>query len=64
MSALPNTAASASPAEREISTRQLGKRLIACLVEVEETGVTLVVTRHGTPVARLVPLDDGDAGRA
>jgi prevent-host-death family protein len=62
MSALPNTAASASPAEREreISTRQLGKRLIACLVEVEETGVTLVVTRHGTPVARLVPLDDAD----
>ena len=43
-------------AEREISTRQLGKRLIACLAEVEQTGVGLTITRDGKPIARLVPV--------
>jgi antitoxin (DNA-binding transcriptional repressor) of toxin-antitoxin stability system len=43
---------------REISTRQLGKQLSAILAEIRETGVTIVVTSGGVPVARLGPLDD------
>jgi antitoxin (DNA-binding transcriptional repressor) of toxin-antitoxin stability system len=48
-----------SPAPvREISTRQLGKQLSAILAEIRETGVTIVVTSGGVPVARLGPLPD------
>jgi antitoxin (DNA-binding transcriptional repressor) of toxin-antitoxin stability system len=43
---------------REISTRQLGKQLSAILAEIRETGVTIVVTSGGVPVARLGPLLD------
>jgi antitoxin (DNA-binding transcriptional repressor) of toxin-antitoxin stability system len=49
-------AASPPPPVREISTRQLGKQLSAIIAEVAETGVTIVVTRGGTPVACLGPL--------
>ncbi len=42
-------------ATREISTRQFGKHLIACIAEVEQTGITLTITRHGVPVVCVVP---------
>jgi prevent-host-death family protein len=36
---------------------------LALLDKVERTGVSIVVTKHGRPVARLVPLDEGYAPR-
>jgi prevent-host-death family protein len=50
-------AAPTAPAEeRRISIRQLGKHLSAIMMEIEESGETLTVTREGRPVARLIPL--------
>lgn len=48
---------------REISLRQLGKRLTEVMTEVEEERVTVIVTRSGRPVAQLTPLP-GSAVRA
>lgn len=47
---------------REISLRQLGKRLTDVMTEVEEERVTVVVTRSGRPVAQLGPLPGAAEG--
>lgn len=47
--------------EKEITASQFKARCLRLLDEVAETGETLVVTKHGRPVARVVPplsLDD------
>ncbi len=33
-------------------------RCLALLDEVAETGLPLIITKHGKPVARLMPLED------
>lgn len=42
----------------EIPASQFKARCLALLDEVAETHVPIVVTKRGTPVARLVPLDE------
>ena len=42
----------------EISASQFKARCLALLDEVAASGVPLVVTKRGVPVARLVPLED------
>jgi len=44
-----------SQAPREITASQFKARCLRLLDEVAETGETLVVTKHGRPVARVVP---------
>jgi len=46
-------------APNEISLRQLAKRAPAVMDELQRTG-PLIITRHGRPVARLVPLTPGE----
>lgn len=41
--------------QREITASQFKARCLRLLDEVAETGETLVVTKHGRPVARVVP---------
>jgi prevent-host-death family protein len=45
-------------AMREVSTRDLKDRLSDWIRRVEQSGVPVVVTRSGRPVAALVPLSD------
>jgi len=40
---------------REISASQFKARCLRLLDEVAETGETLVITKHGRPVARVEP---------
>lgn len=44
-----------SRAQREITASQFKARCLRLLDEVAETGETLVVTKHGKPVARVEP---------
>jgi len=44
-----------SHTQREITATQFKARCLRLLDEVAETGETLVVTKHGRPVARVVP---------
>jgi len=44
-----------SRAFREITASQFKARCLRLLDEVAESGETLVVTKHGRPVARVVP---------
>jgi prevent-host-death family protein len=41
--------------QREITATQFKARCLRLLDEVAETGETLVVTKHGRPVARVMP---------
>ncbi len=41
--------------QREITATQFKARCLRLLDEVAETGETLVVTKHGRPVARVEP---------
>ncbi len=43
---------------REISASDFKARCLALLDEVAETKETLVVTKRGKPVARVVPVDE------
>lgn len=44
--------------ERTIMASEFKKHCLALLNRVAETRVSLVVTKYGKPVARVVPLDD------
>jgi prevent-host-death family protein len=43
------------PEKREITATQFKARCLRLLDEVAETGETLIVTKHGRPVARVEP---------
>jgi prevent-host-death family protein len=50
-----------SQGPKEITASQFKAKCLRLLDEVAETGETLIVTKHGTPVARVLPplrLDD------
>jgi prevent-host-death family protein len=50
-----------SQPQKEITASQFKARCLRLLDEVAKTGETLVITKHGRPVARVVPplsLDD------
>lgn len=44
--------------KRSIAAGRFKAQCLALLDEVAETGLPLVVTKRGRPVARLVPIDD------
>jgi prevent-host-death family protein len=44
-----------SPDPKEITATQFKARCLRLLDEVAETGETLIVTKHGRPVARVEP---------
>lgn len=48
--------------DETISASRFKERCLALLDQVAETKATYVVTKHGRPVARLVPLDEPSAG--
>jgi prevent-host-death family protein len=48
----------------EISATQFKARCLKLLDDVAEGGGELVVTKHGRPVARVVPVDEGEASLA
>ncbi len=45
-------------AERTVSASAFKAKCLGLLDEVAETGETIVVTKRGRPVARLVPVDE------
>jgi prevent-host-death family protein len=40
---------------REVALYEVKNKLSALIAEIEESGEEIVVTRHGKPVARIVP---------
>ncbi len=48
---------------REVGTLEVRNSLSA-LIKLAEKGNEVTITRHGKPVARLVPVAGGDVGRA
>lgn len=46
----------------KISASQFKAKCLALLDQVNTTGESLIVTKHGTPVARLVPARAGSGG--
>jgi len=46
-----------APMARQISATQFKARCLALLDEVAASGETLVVTKHGKPVAQVVPVE-------
>lgn len=48
--------------DQPIIASRFKERCLALLDQVAETRATYVVTKHGRPVARLVPLDEPSAG--
>lgn len=49
---------------RTIPAGTFKARCLAILDEVEESGGEVVVTKHGRPVARVVPLEGARPGRS
>ena len=47
----------------EISVSQFKAKCLRLVESVESGGETVVITRHGRPAARLVPVGQGGAGR-
>lgn len=45
--------------ERVIMASTFKERCLALLDQVEQTKVAFVVTKHGRPVARVVPVEEG-----
>lgn len=43
-------------APRSISASDFKARCLGLLDEVQDTGVEVIITKHGKPVARLVPI--------
>ncbi|HUH08030.1 MAG TPA: type II toxin-antitoxin system Phd/YefM family antitoxin [Egibacteraceae bacterium] len=46
--------------ERVLMASEFKARCLALLDQVAESRVPIVITKHGRPVARVVPLDEGD----
>jgi prevent-host-death family protein len=46
------------PSERTIMASRFKAECLAILDQVDRMGISVVVTKHGRPVARLVPLED------
>ncbi|MDZ4370144.1 MAG: type II toxin-antitoxin system prevent-host-death family antitoxin [Phenylobacterium sp.] len=49
---------------REVGILEAKTGLSGLVAEVERTGEEIVLTRHGRPAARIVPLRSGDAATA
>ncbi len=47
--------------ERVIMASRFKAECLAILDQVDELKISVTVTKHGRPVARLVPLDEGQA---
>lgn len=50
--------------ERVIMASAFKERCLALLDQVEEQKVTILVTKHGRPVARVVPVEHGVGRRS
>jgi prevent-host-death family protein len=48
--------------ERTIMASRFKAECLAILDQVEELKISVVVTKHGRPVARLVPMEAGGSG--
>ena len=44
--------------KREVPAGEFKARCLQLMEEVKRSGIELVITKHGRPVAKLVPLDD------
>ncbi|OGO59148.1 MAG: hypothetical protein A2V85_07240 [Chloroflexi bacterium RBG_16_72_14] len=49
--------------ERTIMASRFKAECLAILDQVERMRISVTVTKHGRPIARVVPLDVGDEGR-
>jgi prevent-host-death family protein len=50
--------------ERAVMASVFKQHCLALLDQVARTHSTIVVTKHGRPVARVAPLDEADRGRS
>lgn len=48
------------PPERVVPATEFKQRCLSLLDQVAETRVPITVTKHGRPVARVVPTDQGE----
>lgn len=53
-----------APSKRSISASEFKARCLELMDEVSSTRAELVITKHGSAVARLVPMADGAASAA
>lgn len=59
----PRGASGARPDSRRIAAAEFKARCLELMDRVKETGVEYVITKHGTPVAKLVPVTERPQGR-
>jgi len=52
---------SKAPTERTIMASRFKAECLAILDQVDRMRITVTVTKHGRPVARVVPLEDDEA---
>jgi prevent-host-death family protein len=45
--------------QKQLTMREVNQRFTECVRDVEESGDEIIITRHGEPVARLVPMMPG-----
>ncbi len=53
---------SRSPSDEPIGATEFKTHCLALLDRVAERGVSLVISKHGKPLARLVPIEPAEAG--
>lgn len=56
------TAVATSPTDRTVSAYE-AKTHLSALLERAGHGETITITKHGHPIARLVPIDDSDRAK-
>ena len=52
-----------TPRDRTIMASRFKAECLAILDQVREMRVSYTITKHGRPIARVVPLDEPNAGR-
>lgn len=60
---MPETRARTGQAERTMMASRFKAECLAVLDQVERLKISVTVTKHGRPIARVVPLDDEDSPR-
>ena len=52
-----------NPDERTIMASRFKAECLAILDQVDQLKISVIVTKHGRPIARVVPLEEYDAAR-
>jgi prevent-host-death family protein len=61
---LTRAAGRAAAGDRTIMASRFKAECLAILDQVEQMKISVTITKHGRPVARVVPLDEGPSSRS